>query len=52
MNKKNFSVELLTANKNYNLLSKQIKLFNVKNVIVNDRNAYNFLKKNLKNSYT
>ena len=51
MNKKSFSVELLTANKNYNLLSKQIKLFNVKNVIVNDRNAYNFLKKKFKKTH-
>ena len=33
-NKKNFKVLLLTANKNHKLLSKQIKEFKVKNVII------------------
>ena len=35
-NKKKFKILLLTANKNHNLLSKQIKEFNVKNVIISD----------------
>ena len=32
-NKKNFKIMLLTANKNHNLLSKQIVEFKVKNII-------------------
>ena len=47
-NKKNFKVLLLTANKNHKLLSKQIKEFKVKNVIISDKNSYLILKKNLK----
>ena len=47
-NKKKFKILLLTANKNHNLLSKQIKEFNVKNVIVSDQKSYSILKKNLK----
>ena len=38
----NSNVLLLTANKNVNLLLKQIKVFNVKNIIIKDRK--NFLK--------
>ena len=48
-NKKNFKVLLLTANKNHNLLSKQIKEFNVKNVIISDHKSYLILKKKFKN---
>ena len=35
--KKNFEIYLLTANKNHSLLSKQIKEFNVKNVIITNK---------------
>ena len=47
-NKKNFKIILLTANKNHNLLSKQIKEFKVKNVIITNKKSYLILKKNLK----
>ena len=46
--KKNFKILLLTANKNYKLLSKQIKEFNVKNVVITDKKSYLILKKKLK----
>ncbi len=46
--KKNFKVLLLTANKNHKLLSKQIKEFKVKNVIISDKNSYLILKKKFK----
>ena len=46
--KKNFKILLLTANKNHNLLSKQIKEFKVKNVIVTDKKSYLILKKKFK----
>ena len=36
-NKKDFKIYLLTANKNHNLLSRQIKEFNVKNMILFSR---------------
>ena len=39
-NKKDFKVILLTANKNHNLLSKQIKEFKVKNVIITNKKSY------------
>ena len=48
-NKKNFKILLLTANKNHNLLAKQIKEFKVKNVIVSDKKSYSILKKKFKN---
>ena len=48
-NKKNFRILLLTANKNHNLLSKQIKEFNVKNVVVSNYKSYLILKKKFKN---
>ena len=46
--KKNFKVELLSAKKNYKLLLKQAKYFNVKNIIITDNKSYNLakLKKN------
>ena len=47
-NKKNFKVMLLTANKNHNLLSKQIVEFKVKNIIVTNNKSYLFLKKKFK----
>tara|TARA_B100000787_G_scaffold52739_1_gene38097 strand:+ start:919 stop:2073 length:1155 start_codon:yes stop_codon:yes gene_type:complete len=47
--KKNFKIELLTANSNYKKLIKQIKFFNVKNIIITDENAFLTTKKILKN---
>ncbi len=46
--KKNFKIELLSAKKNYKLLLKQAKEFNVKNIIITDIKSYNVakLKKN------
>ncbi len=46
--KKNFKILLLVANKNHNLLSKQIKEFKVKNIIVTDKDSYLILKKKFK----
>ena len=46
--KKNFEILLLTANKNHNLLSKQIKEFKVKNIIITDKKSYHILKKKFK----
>ena len=47
--KKNFKVELLSAKKNYKLLLKQAKQFNVRNIIITDNNSYKIakLKKNI-----
>ena len=47
-NKHNFEISLLTADKNHVLLSKQIKEFKVKNVIINNRNCYEKIKKKFK----
>ena len=47
--KKNFQIKLLTANKNYNLLIKQAKKFNVKNIIITDYDSYLKAKKLIKN---
>ena len=38
--KKNFQIELLTANKNYKKLIKQAKFFNVKNIVITDYNSF------------
>jgi 1-deoxy-D-xylulose-5-phosphate reductoisomerase len=46
--KKNIQILLLTTNKNINLLLNQIKIFNVKNIIVTDMNKYYLIKKKLK----
>jgi len=48
-NKKNFEVVLLTSNKNINEIMKQVKIFNVKNLIINDKKKYLILKNKLKN---
>jgi 1-deoxy-D-xylulose-5-phosphate reductoisomerase len=48
--KKNFKIELLTANKNYKKLIKQAKFFNVKNIIINDYNSFLITTKLLKNT--
>jgi len=47
---KNFKIELLTVNKSYKKLIKQVKLFNVKNVIVTDYNSFLITTKLLKNA--
>ena len=47
--KKNFKVVLLSTDKNIDLLSKQIKIFNVKNVVVSNKKKYEILKKKFKN---
>ena len=38
--KKNFKIELLTANKDYKKLIKQAKFFNVKNIVLTDYNSF------------
>ena len=43
-----FKIELLTVNKNYKKLIKQIKIFNVKNVIITNEKSYLCAKKILK----
>jgi len=48
--KKNFKIELLTADKNYKKLIKQAKFFNAKNIIITDNNSYLIAAKLLKNN--
>ena len=48
--KKNFKIELLTANRNYKKLIKQAKFFNVKNLVITDYNSFLIVTKLLKNS--
>ena len=48
-NKNKFKIVLLAANKNYKLLLKQAKYFNVKNIIINNSDAYIYVKNKLKN---
>ncbi len=46
-NKKEFNIQLLTANKNYKQILKQTKSFKVQNVIITDKNSYiKFIKVN------
>ena len=48
--KKNFDLQLLTAQKNYKLLLKQAKIFSVKNIIITDKKSYQAaISKNIKN---
>jgi 1-deoxy-D-xylulose-5-phosphate reductoisomerase len=47
---KNFKIELLTANKNYKKLIKQVKLFNVKNIVITDYNSFLITTKLLKDT--
>ncbi len=47
--KKNFDIILLTTNKNVSEILKQIKIFNVKNLIISDKKKYLFLKQKLRN---
>ena len=46
--KKNFKVILLSTDKNIDLLLKQVKTFNVKNVVVSNKKKNKILKKKLK----
>jgi 1-deoxy-D-xylulose-5-phosphate reductoisomerase len=43
--KKNFNVILLSADKNYKEILKQAKIFNVKNIIINNQKSFDKLKK-------
>ena len=47
--KKKFNILLLTANKNINVLLKQINIFKVKNIIVSDFDKFNKIRIILKN---
>jgi 1-deoxy-D-xylulose-5-phosphate reductoisomerase len=47
-NKKDFTIELLTANKNYKKLIKQAKVFKVKNIIITDNDSFLITTKILK----
>tara|TARA_B100000989_G_scaffold292280_1_gene267932 strand:+ start:856 stop:2013 length:1158 start_codon:yes stop_codon:yes gene_type:complete len=47
---KKYEIVLLTANKNFSGLIKQAKKFNVKNIIINDKDVYESLKKKNKNN--
>jgi len=48
--KKNFKIELLSANKNYKKLIKQAKHFNVKNIVITNHNSFLVATKILKNT--
>jgi len=48
--KKNFEITLLSAHKSHKVLLKQAKKFNVKNLIITNKNSYEILKKEIKNS--
>ena len=48
--KKKYKIELLTANKNYKKLIKQVNLFNVKNIVVTDYSSFLIATKLLKNT--
>ena len=45
--KKNFKILLLSTNKNVNLLLKQVKIFDVKNIIITDKKIFFRTKKKL-----
>ena len=47
--KKKFKIELITANTNYKKLVKQVKFFNIKNIIINDAKSFLKIKKIFKN---
>ena len=47
--KKNFEISLLSINKNYNELLKQLNVFKVKHIIISDKNVYLKAKKHLRN---
>ncbi len=48
--KKNFDIQLLTANKNYRNLIKQAKFFKVKNIILTNKKSFEVAKEILKNT--
>jgi 1-deoxy-D-xylulose-5-phosphate reductoisomerase len=48
--KKNFDIVLLTAHKSHNVLIKQAKVFNVKNLIITNKKSYEVLKKETRNT--
>ena len=48
--KKNFEIVLLTSNTNYRELLKQVKLFDVKNIIISDYKSFLYVKKELNNN--
>ena len=45
---KEFKVEIIVANKNYSKITKQIKIFKPKIVIINNEKVYLNIKKNIK----
>ncbi len=47
-NKNNFKIVLLSTDKNINLISKQIKTFKVKNIVVTNKKKYEIIKKKFK----
>ena len=47
--KKNFQIELITANKNYKKLITQVKFFKIKNVIITDQSSFLKVKKFFRN---
>jgi 1-deoxy-D-xylulose-5-phosphate reductoisomerase len=47
--KKNFKIELITANKNYKKLINQVKFFKIKNVIITDQSSFLKVKKFFRN---
>jgi len=47
--KKNFKIELITANKNYKKLITQVKFFKIKNVIITDQSSFLKVKKFFRN---
>ncbi len=49
-NKNTIEVSLLSANKDYNTLLKQAKKFNVKNLIVTDKESFKKIQKKIKNN--
>ena len=46
--RKRFNVKLLTCNKNIKILLKQVKVFNVKNIVITDKKCFINIKKILK----
>jgi len=48
MDNKKFKIVLLSTDKNINLISKQVKTFKVKNIVVTNKIKYHILKKKLK----
>ncbi len=48
-NRNEFEILLLTSNTNYKELLKQVKIFKVKNIIINDYKTFLYVKKILKN---